>query len=332
MSLEVYDGTGTAEASAGAAEKKQKRAHSIFMITVNPNKSWRDRNDPAYIKAKRRLAGRANELLGNGGMWNFIRFISGDQSSVERVRMAAGLEMGERADKLHIHIMLHIEHRAMIRLEIEKLRDAFREVFEGCYLFSKVYSNRADGLENYIKKGFPGGLNNLAEVNMDTGQMTGQRIGGAGNDAAGAGPGSAEAGESRRETNASGVADPRPRPSKWVAAVVNRPDSIDYACKIINTAMAKPGVRREVASAHGEFMAAEASLIEAGNSGNPQRPSRDIVKAAVAYAGKLLRLVAAIEGAVCEAEVAVDANGAAEMAAGLAHEAIGAYWPAPARR
>lgn len=152
--LPIYDGT---KPTAESAKVKGKKAHSTWMITVNTNKSYVDANDPAFAEAKKNLAAAVTEALDGDGLWRFVRFKAGNKDDVEEVHMTGALERGERANKLHIHVLLHIAHRANIHFEAEKFGEfVSAKLGFKCYTNFKLHNYRLATLEDYIKKGLAG--------------------------------------------------------------------------------------------------------------------------------------------------------------------------------
>lgn len=103
-------------------EKAERIRKSIFMITINSNVAI----DQMTLRQKNKFKGLAAHLFDENAIYSFVEERSGApplHENLVQIRDDYNFEIGEQVNRVHLHATVEIDHRSLITLDINRLRD-----------------------------------------------------------------------------------------------------------------------------------------------------------------------------------------------------------------
>lgn len=164
--------------NADEAQERKRTRWSNFWIMINSNQAGQNVVERSHlVKTMRRVI---DEVFGvKATMVKYIRVIddSGEDitgregrkdeiAKIESVTSEAVVEVGPTVHRVHAHILLMIQHKTRVQLDVGVLRDLLREKSEedGRYLFPNpivrlkyIKENPLNAIRNY-QRGYKGRL------------------------------------------------------------------------------------------------------------------------------------------------------------------------------
>jgi hypothetical protein len=103
---------------------------SGFFLTINTNVSVAERDDP-LINTFRDVVVTLCENI-----WEYIKVLDGKEKDDERyfphsIEVKPTVEVGKKYHKLHAHIVITLEHRSKIHLNLARIRNYLHDRLEG---------------------------------------------------------------------------------------------------------------------------------------------------------------------------------------------------------
>lgn len=129
--------------------ESEKTQWSNFWIMINTNLAGADEFEQSYLVTLMRKS--VNEAFGTqGNIMKILHIVDGsgqvitDQTQrklgfkrIERVESEAVVEIGPRVHRIHAHVLLMIQHKTRVQLNVVGLRDSIRE-FSGGHFVNPV--------------------------------------------------------------------------------------------------------------------------------------------------------------------------------------------------
>ena len=123
--------------------KPRRHQESNFFITINPNKSYDEREESAaanrfkaVLKYLHKSENMQKYVMFGGGTRKGIRPVKGgryyqkDQFSdviiANAIDFRAGVEVGEKLGRMHCHVLLYFEHYSQVMIDIPMLKAEFK--------------------------------------------------------------------------------------------------------------------------------------------------------------------------------------------------------------
>ena len=131
-------------------KKKDELITSRFFITINTNQP-----DDKLIKPFRATV---NHILSNYDQFLKVLLPESDRETelekIEKVKVEAGLEKGERNGFIHSHILLTVKHKTKIQVDHHKIRNFVQERLKlpGVHCNVRFIRDELSTLRDYINK------------------------------------------------------------------------------------------------------------------------------------------------------------------------------------
>lgn len=136
-------------------EKKTNQT-SNFIITINPNISYRSLDKEQLIKASKSLIASCKNLEINFINGKLLKdFPSNSQYKTPKLtKFDFAIERGEKNGFLHAHIIVMFDGYTQLRLGVMKefINSMMSKYSKGCYVNVVNFKDTTTTIENYIKK------------------------------------------------------------------------------------------------------------------------------------------------------------------------------------
>ena len=141
--------------------KKKSDNHNIsfsgFFLTINTNTAVASRNDP-LLKVFQQCIGK---LVHN--MWKFVNVLDGaslndENTFPENLKIQPSIEVGASNHRLHAHIIVTLNHRSKVHLDLDKIRTYLNKCLgahgvQRCRVDVKTFKKKKDeDYESILRK------------------------------------------------------------------------------------------------------------------------------------------------------------------------------------
>lgn len=143
-------------------ERIWRKTYSHFLLTFNTNQCFRDLGDPECIKLMRLLANAIEQTLNQNTIQSLIEFkeqavtTNHNNFNDDILEINFGdtrAELSPRQSLLHMHTMLAIDHKSMIHINDELIRNSVKKLTGmSIYYNHKLFSDSRTDIQNYINK------------------------------------------------------------------------------------------------------------------------------------------------------------------------------------
>ena len=153
---DIFTPPPTTTSSAVKKQKKRLR-HSNYLITINTNKSFIDREDPALHALTEKLRACIDKTFNNSNLGKYVTFKdkshTWSKEWIKRCNTNTVIEIGKQKGFLHAHLTMRIAHWSCVQLDFDAIRNDMKKTLgNGMFITYKRFTSDDDKIEEYINK------------------------------------------------------------------------------------------------------------------------------------------------------------------------------------